>query len=39
MCNTCNINTTEVEIQKPDLFKDIQKHSSQRKTQNTQNTH
>lgn len=30
------MNTTEVKIQKPDLFKDTRKHNSQR-TQNTQN--
>lgn len=36
MCNTSNFNTMEVKIQKPDLFKDILKHSSQKKTQNIQ---
>lgn len=36
MCNTCNFDTTEVKIQKPDLFKDILKHSSQRRAQNIQ---
>lgn len=30
MCNSCNFHTTEVKIKKPDLFKDILKHSSQR---------